>query len=96
MNNSLGSFGPTLGKNWGIESSFGAAPGTSQMSLLHQLIAHQNGCGGGDSQVGSLRFAQGLIPNSENNINALSGNKRINESGGEDGGAVKKQQTASL
>ena len=80
MNNSLGR----------VESSYGANPDASQLALFQQLMAQQSsGRGEGVSLV------QGLTQNGDGNLSALSGNKRISESD-EDGGARKKQQTASL
>lgn len=88
MNNSLGNFGSAVtGTNWGVESA-----ATNQMALFQQLFAQQNGVGGGDNMSSS----QGLTQTGDVNINTLSGNKRISESSDEDGGSVKKQQTAAL
>ncbi len=44
---------------------------------------------------GDVGVVQGLTHNGDENLSALSGNKRISESD-EDGGARKKQQTAFL
>lgn len=80
MNNSLGR----------VESSYGANPDASQLALFQQLMAQQSS--GLDGGVG---LVQGLAQNGDENLSALSGNKRISECD-EDGGTRKKQQTAFL
>lgn len=85
MNNSLGQLGSALGKNWEVESNYGAASDASQMAFFQQLIAQQSsGRGGGEGS------AEGLTRN------ALSGNKRRIIESDDEGGLPKKQQTAPL